>query len=298
MSDSEFIKLELHNVPSKMVDYVSGFLFEINAQGVSEKLNFIQTSQQYDPEIIESNKVNLQAFFLFNDFENLKSHISSSELKQFSPKLLVEKNKDWLHEWKKYYAPFHVVGNVWVYPSWEYKKVEQDQLPLLVDPGLAFGTGTHATTELCLKALYQNIESEKKYTTALDMGAGTGILSVLMKKLGVQNVLACEIDEMARDKCRENLALNKVSDVEVVGPDSLESVQSGSFSLVVANIIDGVLLKIKEQLYKLTEETLILSGILVENEKMVTDSFLNLGFELVERRAKEEWICLVLNKKN
>ena len=290
---SEFIKVELSQIPDSLVDEISGYLFEIKAQGVSEKLNFIQTSQQYDPRILEKDFVDLEVFFNLTDRESLESFVSSEPLSLYSPKIVVEENKDWLAEWKKHYSPFQVEGDLWVYPSWESASVQKGQLALLVDPGLAFGTGTHATTHLCMKALYKELSGEHSYTSALDMGAGTGILSVLMKKLNVKSVLACEIEEMAREKCRENLELNGVGDIAVIAPEELTD---ATHSIVVANIIDGVLLKIKEQLFAATEKTLLLSGILVENEEAVTKAFLALGLELVSRTAKEEWICLVLKK--
>jgi len=292
---AEFIKVDLTGVPEQKVDELSGYLFEIKAQGVSEKLNFIQTSQQYDPEILEKDFVDLEVFFGIGDLEQIQSHVLIEPLSEFAPKVNIEKNKDWLEEWKKHYSAFQVEDHLWVYPSWEAKSVQEGQLALLVDPGLAFGTGTHATTDLCMCALFNILKSPKhSHSSALDMGAGTGILSVLIKKLGVSSVLACEIDEMARVKCQENLALNSVSDVDVVAPSALDD--SSRFSLVVANIIDGVLLQIKEQLYKATDHTLVLSGILLENEDEVTKEFLNLGFKLSFRSSKEEWACLVLQK--
>jgi ribosomal protein L11 methyltransferase len=290
---AQFVKLELSSIPDSSVDDISEYLFENKAQGVSEKLNFIQTSLQYDPRVLEKDFVDLEVFYNLSDRESLEASISTEPLSLYSPKIIIEKNKDWLEEWKKHYSSFKVEGDLWVYPSWEAASVKPDQLALLVDPGLAFGTGTHATTDLCMRALYKLLIGDHGYTSALDMGAGTGILSVLMKKTSVSKVLACEIDEMARDKCRENLELNSVMDVSVVGPEDLDA---STYSLVVANIIDGVLLKLREQLYAATEKTLILSGILVENEENVTSEFLKLGFKLESRSAKEEWICLILSK--
>lgn len=290
---AQYIKLELSAVPDALTDEVSGYLFENKAQGVSEKLNFIQTNQDYDPRILAKDFVDLEIFYNLTDHESLEALILREPLSLYSPKIILEQNKDWLAEWKKHYSAFCVVENLWVYPSWEASTVEPGQLALLVDPGLAFGTGTHPTTYLCMKALYELLNKSHEYSSALDMGAGTGILSVLMKKLSVSTVLACEIDEMAREKCRENLELNSVFDVEVVGPEDLET---RSYSLVVANIIDGVLLKLKEQLCTATDKTLILSGILIENEENVVKSFLDLGFKLESRSVKEEWICLVLIK--
>ncbi len=268
-------------------------LFDLGAQGVSENLSFIQTSLQYDPEIIEMENVVLEAFFAFKDKEKIETLISSKDYQKFEPRLLLEKNKDWLLEWKKHYKPFSVCGDLWIYPSWEKDNVQAGQEVILVDPGLAFGTGTHETTELCLKALSKTLKEGHGFETALDMGAGTGILTSLMYKRGIHASTACEIDEMAREKCSENLVLNSCEGVKVVGPEDLTK---ETYDLVVANIIDGVLLKLKKELSMRTNKKLILSGILIENEAHVLREFLLEGLELFERTVKSEWVCLEFEK--
>ena len=293
--NSDFIRLNLRGIPAEDSDELSSYLFEIGAEGISEKLNFIQTSQQYDPEILDKDFLDLEAYFNIKDKENLEGHLAQAPLKNFTPSLQVEAQKDWLEEWKKHYAPFCVTGNLWVYPSWNKDKVQQGQEAVFVDPGLAFGTGTHATTHLCMEALYSLLNTEHSYKTALDMGAGTGILSVLMKNKKISQVLACEIDEMAQEKCRENLLLNDCEDVNVVGPEEL---LLETYDIVVANIIDGVLLKLKEQLVNSANKSLLLSGILKENEEAVTEAFSDDNLKLISRSAKEEWICLLFEKVN
>lgn len=293
MSES-YINLTLSKVPSVMVEELSYDLFEAGAKGVSEKLKFIQTSQQYDPEIIPVEETALESFFLIEEKEKLETLIFTSPYKELEPVIHVEENKDWLHEWKKHYKPFCVTGDLWIYPSWEKENIKPGQEVVLVDPGLAFGTGTHATTELCLKALSEMLPQEDHLmATALDMGAGTGILASLIRKRGVQDVLACEIDEMARQKCRENLEINDCLDIKVVGPDELGE---KSYDLIVANIIDGVLLKIKKDLVARTNKALLLSGILLENEETVLQAFLAEDLKLKKRTSKEEWACLEFTK--
>jgi ribosomal protein L11 methyltransferase len=291
----KFIKLNLKNIPAEESDTLTSYLFEIGAEGISEKLDFIQTSQQYDPEILDKTSLDLEIFFNLKEKENLEGLVTRSPLSSFSPSIDIENDKDWLEEWKKYYAPFCVTGNLWVYPSWTQDQIKEGHEALLVDPGLAFGTGTHATTHLCMEALHELLNEGHGYQSALDMGAGTGILSVLMKKKNISRVLACEIDEMARDKCRENLELNNCSGISVVGPDALSD---ETYDIVVANIIDGVLLKIKNQLVSSTKDKLLLSGILRENEKEVLNVFLNEKLKLMKRTAKEEWACLLFEKNN
>lgn len=292
MSDSYF-KLTLNKVPQTESEQITYNLFDLGAQGVSEKLSFIQTSLQYDPEIIETDYISLEAFFLFQDKEKIEGLLDLDEYKKFDSNLLLEENKDWLAEWKKHYKPFCVCGDLWIYPSWEENKIKEGQEVILVDPGLAFGTGTHETTELCLKALSKTLAKDHLFETALDMGAGTGILTSLMFKRGISKIIACEIDEMARDKCRENLSINNCIEIPVVGPEDLGTEQ---YDLVVANIIDGVLLKLKKDLVSRTNKKLILSGILLENEENLLKEFLSEGLSLTCRTAKAEWVCLEFDK--
>lgn len=290
-----FIRVVFLSVSSEESDLLSFELFELGAQGVSEALSFVQTNQQYDPEILNQESVKLNAFFEISYLEKLESLLQTERFYKYKPQIFVEEEKDWLKEWKKHYKPLHVTADLWVYPAWEKDKIEEKQKVILIDPGLAFGTGTHATTLLCLKALHRvffETKNKKNFKTALDMGAGTGILSIFMRKEGV-SVTACEIDGMARENGRKNLELNAIKDVAMVSPEDLKD---KTFDLVVANIIDGVLLKIKKDLLEYTTSKLVLSGILRENESEVVEAFLELGFKLTSKAYQDEWLCLELDK--
>ncbi len=284
-----YVKLSLNKVLQENSEEISCDLFKLGALGVVEKLDFTQTSKKYEPKIISHKWTALEAFFLLKDKEKVQTHLQ--EYNKLEATLLLEPHKDWLMEWKKHYKPFCVIGNLWVYPSWEKENIKNNEEVILVDPGLAFGTGTHPTTKLCLIALLESLNFKNHgLSTALDMGSGTGILSSLMFKRGVLKVTACEIDEMARKKCQENLKLNNCSKVLVVAPEFLNT---QVYDLVVANIIDGVLLEIKKDLIARTKKKLILSGILLENEENILNEFLKeKELKLFKRTLKDQWVCL------
>lgn len=282
--------LYLKEVPENLYDEVCGFLFEEGAQGVSETLKFIQESQQYDPEIIPTETVNLEAYFLPKNLDLDKLKLSFSD---YTPTIKMEEGKDWMSEWKKHFRPFSVTQTLWVYPSWIEPKEAEEVRVIKIDPGLAFGTGTHATTLLCMRKI-EELFSSKALNSVLDVGAGTGILAILCHMLGFKNIKAVEIDEMAREKCVENFEINAFTSGLVLSPEETDYTIKND--LVIANIIDGVLLKIKEDLVSATGENLILSGILRENEEDVLKAFLGFDLDLISKEYLDEW-CLLHFKK-
>lgn len=293
MQNSDFITLRLLNLSAEQVEDFTYFLFDLGAQGVSEDLNFSQPSRDYEPKILNSDQVTLQAYFLISDLENLKTALEGEPFKAIESEVLIEKTKDWMSEWRKHFKSFCVSDDLWVHPAWEKNNVDSNIRSLFINPGMAFGTGTHSTTKLCLKALDKILDKEK-YESALDMGAGSAILSILISQKKVSKVTACEIDEMARENAKENLSLNSCADVKVIAPEDLPE---KSFELVVANIIDGVLLKLKDQLINLCEKTLVLSGILEENLEELSLAFTeSKDFKVTEVTQDKEWVCVVLKR--
>jgi ribosomal protein L11 methyltransferase len=288
-----YYRLLLKNVPAAQEDLITSTCFDAGADGVSEKLDFIQESLQYDPTFLAKDFLTLEVFFAnkpdLRILEILKANHPQVEIA-----FTEEENQDWMEEWKKHFNAFSLVGKYWVIPSWQ-SAPNADVVPIWIDPGLAFGTGTHATTQLAAEHIV-NLTIQKPQSL-LDVGTGTGILAILAKHLEIPNVEVTEIDEMARDTAKENIEKNKVSifthDIQV---DTLQS----SYDVVVANIIDGVLVQIKEDLNRLLKPggLFVLSGILADRENYFTENFLIAlpGLQVVARTQKDEWISLVVKK--
>jgi len=282
-------------VPALDEELITLGLFELGAQGVSQDLSFIQESQQYDPEIIETSDVDLLAFFAPEKKEELEN---SQLLKDFSYDLTVEKNKDWLAEWKKHFKPFEVFDNLWIVPSWEKKDflLKDNMKAIYIEPGLAFGTGTHATTKLCLSSIFKTLSSSSHLiNSALDLGSGSSVLSIYLKQMGVDKVTACEIDPLARENGKFNLELNSIKNVEVLGPG--DSSLDEDYDLVVANIIDGVLLKLKEEIFSKKPKFIILSGILTENKSKLIEAFTSGSYSMIDSGELDEWSFLLLKSE-
>jgi ribosomal protein L11 methyltransferase len=209
-----------------------------------------------------------------------------------------EQNKDWLSEWKKSFQPFSLAGGTWVVPSWcevpsEAKKV------IRIDPGMAFGTGTHETTRLAagfLEDCTSTILKNNPKATACDVGTGTGILAIQAGLLGFCHIDANDIDPEARRVSRENVDLNQSNLVKILDADVSDI--HDTYDCVIANIIDGVLVKIQMDLKRIVKPQgyLILTGILAERENLFRSEFLTDGFREIERRALGEWVGLLWQK--
>lgn len=287
-----YFEILLNGVKALDEEMLSEALFEMGAQGVSQDLKFIQVAEDFSPEIIEEDIINLKAFFLkpvtYEQLQAFKPFCAEIDIKE-------EQQKDWLEEWKKHFKAFAIVKDYWVVPSWIKSPVTEDKT-ILINPGLAFGTGTHPTTQLVSKLIHQCIVAEgKTFTSALDLGAGTGILCILMARLGVKHGVATEIDPMAREKCLENFTLNGVEKNFIVEDENFLLNLEQKYPIVVANIIDGVLLKFKKEIKNSFSDTLIVSGILDERNERFKKEFIEAQNLKIEKALRlQEWWAYVL----
>jgi len=209
--------------------------------------------------------------------------------------VVIEKleDQDWERVWLDQYQALQIHNDFWIVPSWK-EAPETDSINLLMDPGLAFGTGTHATTYLCLEWLAQN---RNEFQRVLDYGAGSGILAIGSLLLGAKNALLVDIDPMAVKAASENLEQNGVDHLakSIVTP---EFEQSESYDLVIANILAEVLCDNAELLSNslMNGGMLLLSGILSTQEALVTNTFLNYAKFDFQKIEKDGWLLLVAKK--
>lgn len=287
MSQGTYFHLQLAQVPAEQESQLSEFCFTWQATGVAQDLNFQQPELEYNPQVLEADKIKLSAFFADHPPEQFFSQLQS-QFPGVQFQIDEEKNRDWLAEWKKGFQPFALVDDIWIVPSW-CEIPSATRHPIFIDPGMAFGTGTHATTQLAARLLIQ-IQNAK---SVLDVGTGTGILAMLMKIKGVPKIVATEIDPIARETARENVARNNALSIDIL--DSQVDAIAEMFDVVVANIVDGVLLKIKDDLIRNCGHNLILSGILEEREASFIREFLkDTDFKIHRRLVQDEWVGLWL----
>ena len=224
-----------------------------------------------------------------------------------SPKYRTIEQADWSEAWKQHYHPIAIGEKLMVVPAWVDNTIK-DRIPVYIDPGMAFGTGTHPTTQLCLEMMefvLQNnflFETKKNVMDVIDVGCGSGILSIAALKLGVDRALGVDIDVDAIQSARDNAAMNGVRESVEFGVGSLTEIEAGRFSfqrapLVVANILAVVIIRLLDQgLGSLLEPNgkLVLSGILEEQLSDVTMALDRNGLQVVSQRQQGDWVAILV----
>ena len=199
---------------------------------------------------------------------------------------------DWANAWKKHYHVLHVGQRIVIKPSWQEHQPRPDEVVIELDPGMAFGTGLHPTTRMCLQALEEHLKPGDK---VLDLGTGSGILAIAAAKLGAGSVLALDNDPQAVRAARANVQSNGVQDIVTVEPGSLDKAAE-EFELVLVNILARVIVELADQ--GLVDRVrpaglMIAAGIIEEQEAEVTAALGEHGLEIVERRQEKDWVTLV-----
>lgn len=205
-------------------------------------------------------------------------------------------DEDWSENWKKYYKPFRIGSHLVVKPTWEPYTPQPEDLVIELDPGMAFGTGTHETTNMCMQLLERYYQDGMR---VMDVGTGSGILAIAAARLGADNVLAIDIDPDAVKVAKENVALNGVSDaVRVVVGDLCKS-EAMPCELAVANIVADAICMLAGPLTRHLEKDglLICSGIIREREQDVLNAAKEAGYTVKDRIEKGEWVALCLRNE-
>lgn len=205
-------------------------------------------------------------------------------------------DEDWSDTWKQYFHTEKPGERVVIKPTWEEYEPKDDEVVIELDPGAAFGTGTHATTSMCIRQLEKLV---KPGMTVFDVGTGSGILSIISAKLGATNIQAVDYDDSVLKIVEENLEQNNVQDIISVAQSDLMQNVHGKAELVIANIIADIIIRLFDQLDEHLEQggTLLTSGIIEDRIEDVLSAAEKHGYGVVERMENKGWACITFKRK-
>lgn len=304
--DKNYFELRLKINP-EMEDLIAEIFFDnFDCEGV------VLAEETYkDLEMISTTEGTLKIFLKDDNsttFEDMKYDIENvldlyreefqsrgltdEELGSWDFELEEKKTEDWSQKWKEKWDVTHVTDKIAVVPDWIDYKPKENEVIIKLEPGCAFGTGTHQTTQLCMKALEKYMNKGDKVA---DIGMGSGILSILAKKLGATSVYGCDTDDTVIEVAKENAKKNNVEATFELG--SADKIND-KFDFVCANILHFVLAEIMGDLKNLmkTGAMMSLSGILNEKKQMVIDAYEKENLELVEEIHQDQWTSFVVKR--
>lgn len=304
--DKNYFELRLKINPD-MEDLISEIFFDnFDCEGV------VLAEETYkDLEMVSTTEGTLKIFLKDDDsttFEDMKYDVENvldlyreeflsrgltdEELGSWDFELEEKKSEDWSQKWKEKWDVTHVTDKIAVVPDWIDYVPKKGEVIIKLEPGCAFGTGTHQTTQLCMKALEKYMKPNDKVA---DIGMGSGILSILAKKLGASYVYGCDTDNTVIEVAKENAKKNGVDAIFELG--TADKVNE-KFDFVCANILHFVLAEIMGDLKNLMKKGAImsLSGILDEKKQMVIDAYEKENLELVEEIHQDQWTSFVVKR--
>ncbi len=205
-------------------------------------------------------------------------------------------DKDWENEWKKDYTSFEISDRVLICPSWEEAEVKEGQIVVKLDPGSAFGTGTHETTSMCAEILDKLVKPEDKI---LDLGTGSGILAIICDKLGAGHVEAVDIDRLAVDVAEDNCRNNDCADIDCYTGE-LKDAKNSDYTLIVANIIADIIAAIAPDVPARLAPggKFVCSGIINTKKDKVEAALAAAGFTILEKHEKNDWMAYICTLEN
>lgn len=308
MNNKSYYELRLQINP-EMEDLISEIFFEnFDCEGI------VLAEETYkDLEMVSTTEGTLKIFLkneygdsyedLLYDVENildlsreefLSRGLTEDDLGSWEFILEEKETEDWSKKWKEQWDVTHVTDKIAVVPDWINYQPKENEVTIKLEPGCAFGTGTHQTTQLCMKALEKYMKRDDKVA---DIGMGSGILSILAKKLGASYVYGCDNDDTVIDVAKENATKNNVECTFELGTaDKITE----KFDFVCANILHFVLAEIMSDLKNIMKPGALmsLSGILYEKRDMVIDAYKRIGLELVEEIQQDQWTSFVVKRGN
>jgi ribosomal protein L11 methyltransferase len=288
----------------------SGVVIE-DAQDLDQKEWITRHGQLYemelDPAEYPEDGVHIKAYYPWDEswqntldsirltVEGLRQH--QIPLGRGNISIREVKEEDWANAWKQYYKPERISPSLTIVPTWEsYTPVHTDEKIIRLDPGMAFGTGTHPTTVLCVQALERVVRGGDE---VIDVGCGSGVLSIAALKLGARQALAVDIDDVAVKVAAENVELNGLQEHICVRRNHLlDDIEESRYDVIVANILAEVIMLFIKDAYRVVKPGgyFIASGIIEQKGPDVETALTEAGFEIKETNRKEHWLSIVCRR--
>ena len=309
MADIKWLEIAVNTTPDQL-DQVSARLAAAGMDGLviedeGDFLQFLEQNRQYwdyvDQELLDRMKgVTRIKFYVTDDADGREqlAHYTRGLDQEYTVTPLTD--NDWAYSWQKYYRPLAIGQRLYVVPQWERDEpIPQGRRPLYLNPGLTFGTGSHASTQLCLEGVEAHTAPGRP---VLDLGCGSGILSIAALCLGASTAVAVDIDPKAVDVAYENAALNGIGKDrytvragDVLSDRSLaDELARQRYHLVLANIVADVIIPLSAQVPRLLEEdgVFLCSGIIDTRAHEVEEALAKNGLTITRRREKNGWVAL------
>ncbi len=308
-------EISIHTT-NEAIEPISNILHEAGASGVviEDPFELVKIREDQFGEIYQLNPkdypeegVMVKAYLPINSFlgetiEEIKSTINNLivyniDIGRNDVSVSEVHEEEWATAWKKYYHPVKISKRFTVVPTWEeYAPVNSDELIIELDPGMAFGTGTHPTTVMSIQALERTV---KKGDSVIDVGTGSGVLSIAAAMLGAEKVKALDLDEVAVQSAKLNLELNKVHTFVNVSQNNLLEGISDEVDVVVANILAEVILRFTDDVAKTVKPGgyFIAAGIIQQKKDQVKESIETAGFDIEETLRMEDWVAFIAKRK-
>ena len=300
---------------SEALEPISGIFYGLDCKGVAiEDPNDILEREQgpltwdfADINVLEHRGEAAVVKGYFSEDDNVEEIVTYIEQKVNEIKELginvgegkieseVKHEKDWADTWKQYYKPVLVGERIVVKPIWEEYEPKNDELVVELDPGMAFGTGTHETTRMCIQALERYVSED---ATVFDVGCGSGILAIAAAKLGAKLSVGVDLDPVAVESSKENVKYNNLNNIEILEGNLVEVID-GKADVVVANILAEIICILTDDVKRVLKDNgiFITSGIIHDRVDMVCEKLEATGFEVIEKNRDGEWNCIVAKLK-
>lgn len=307
-------EFRVHTV-NEALEPISNILNEAGANGVlvEDPQDLLREHREKFGEIYELDPSNypeqgifIKAYFVDNNalskkIRDLKTKINALadlniETGNLDYALKDVHEADWENEWKKYFKPVRVTDTFTIVPTWEdYTRVSKEELIITLDPGMAFGTGTHPTTVLSLVALADYV---KNADTVLDVGSGSGVLTIGSVLLGAKHVYAFDLDDVAVNSTKMNIELNEFQDKVIIQQNDLLKNVNQKANLIVSNILADILIHLVDDAWRNLAQSgyFITSGIIDKKQDLVRNKLEARGFKIVQVNKMDNWVSFIAQK--